>query len=194
MDRRQFLATATAASALPLAGCSTVGVGTTDLGEPATKRDRGDVHLVFSRNDRRLLSFSVMPRGHAGVTDGVPLEIDAWHARDTRLDSFRVVVRAPAEGNDPPTNVYLQTPWFGDGRSLEFHRGDDLRSTVVAADDLGEDGDATLSMEFLLDAVGGFQTLPVAVSGEFEFSETGTLGRTYRAQGATTVEVSARSE
>jgi hypothetical protein len=191
VNRRQFLATATATSALPLAGCASVGVATTDLGAPETRTERGDAYLTFARNDERLLSFSVMPREDDG--DRIPLWLDAWHASDTRLDSFRVAVRAPADGRDPTTDIYLKTPWFGDGRSLDFHRRDDGRTTVVAADDLGEDGEATLSIELLLDPTETPASLPVGVSGAFEFSERGLLGRTYRAEGATTVAVGDQS-
>lgn len=195
MDRRRFLAAATVAGALPLAGCSRDGLGTIELDAPETETEQNETHLIFRRGDRRLLVFTARDRGRSDASGPIPLDLHVWHAEDTHLDSFRIEIRAPADGRDPLTEVYLRSPWYDSGPKLDFHRGDDGRTTVLAADDLGGPGEGTLSLELILEPTSMPDALPVGVSGEFGLSETGTLGRSYRAEGQMTVAlVSEREE
>lgn len=190
MDRRQFLASATAASALPLAGCSAAGLRTTDLRPVEEETDEDATHLRFEFDGERLLTFST--RYLAGYDESagqIPLEFDAWHTRDTRVEGFRIAVRAPADAREPKTTVALETPPYGPGPSIEFYRDYDRRETVVAVDDLGENGDATLTLGLLLEPREMPETLPVRVACEFDLSENGPLGRSYHLTGETTVEI-----
>lgn len=188
MDRRHFLATATAASALPLAGCSRAGLSRIELRPVGQETESRETHLLFGQDGRELLTFTVR-HGRAWSGDRIPMRLSAWHADGTHLDSFRIVVRAPADSSRPITEVYLKSPWYDSGPELDFHTGDDADSTILAVDDLAGLGDGTLTLELLLDPAEMPETLPVRVSAEFEFAENGILGREYRAEGATTVEV-----
>lgn len=195
MNRRRFLATATAASVLPLAGCSRVGLGTTELRPVGQETESGETHLLFGRDGRRLLTYTVRyHRGYVESAGQIPLEIYVWHAEDTHLDSFRVEVRAPAHSRDPHTRVLLSTPRARPWPEMTFERDDEDRTTIVAADGLGGVGDGTIGLEFLLEPASMPDVLPVAVSGAFDFSETKTLGRSYRAEGQMTVEIGREPE
>lgn len=188
MDRRRFLATSTAVSALSLSGCTALGVGTTNLRPADTKTEPIATHLQFEQGDRKLLVFSTRYLdGYDESTGRIPIEFDVWHAEETRIESFRFDVRAPANEREPLTTVALETP-FGSAKSLDFYESDG-RETVVAADDLGEYGDSTFSLSLSLDPQEMPETLPIHVRGTFDLTETGFLGGEYHLEGQTTVEV-----
>lgn len=195
MNRRRFLATATGACAISLAGCSRVGVERIELRPVGQETESRETHLLFGQDGRELLTFTVRhPRGHVEDVDQIPLRVHVWHAADIHLDGFRIELRAPADGERPITDVYLASPWYDSGPSLDFYTGDDGRTTTLAADDLGGLGDGTLSLELVLEPAELPDALPVATSGVFGLSETGTLGRSYRAVGQTTVEIARERE
>ncbi|WP_101295434.1 hypothetical protein [Halegenticoccus soli] len=188
MRRRQFLP-AVALGATVLSGCSqftTAESSAVTLSDPDTENDGDETHLTFRRGDELLLVTTIR---HDVYEDDRfhPLRVSAWHADGTGLDGFRYRFAVLPDDPEHASEVYLNAPGGPEFPEVHF-RNDRNGRTIVEVDDLGAQGQGTLTTELVLQTVGDRPPRKLAVDVEFELSET-EGDRTYDAAGSVLVDL-----
>lgn len=179
MRRRQVLAAAGAATALPLAGCTALR-GPVDLGHPDETEDgERERHFVWSRDGTDQATFSVIQRTVPdSPADQFRLRLHVSHRPGLSIDRMRYRLQAPTDPTAVQAYVYVQAPSGGPWPGFTLTRD---RWTTVAVDDIGELGEGSLGVNLLVRPVPGEPVEDVRLDAELGLSESGTLSREYRA-------------
>lgn len=184
MRRRQVLATAGAASALPLAGCSAL-LGPTDLGSPEVETEARETHVRWTRGDGQV-TLSVRQRTVPETPeDQFRLRLHVSHSQGLQIKHLRFRIHAPREPGTVPAAISVQVPEGGPWPPFSLHRE---QWTTIAVEDLGELGRGSLGLEL------GVQPRSdpveaVTVDAAIGLTGTGLLGTQYRARTAEEIDV-----
>ncbi|MFB6164350.1 MAG: hypothetical protein ABEJ31_04250 [Haloarculaceae archaeon] len=189
MKRRQLLAGAGVAGALSLAGCSAARA--TTISDPRVEReDDGETHVHFDAGGEALTTLTVQPDGRSAGAGGeqVPLDASIEHREGTELTSLELKLRAPPAdgGAGVPARVALTAPQWQPHPSVQLYTDPDDGGGIVAIDDLGEQGQGTVTLELLLTGLAP-STAEVLVDATLGLAESGVLGDTYTVEGSTRV-------
>lgn len=182
--------------ALVAAGSVGIGITAGCLGSPTTistpqeeQADDGETTLQFEEDGTEVASLTVGPgrQRYSGAGGGqVPVDVAITHGEETTITGLTLTVRAPPSGAEPPAELALTTPFGTPHPPLELYADPDGAGTVLAIDEMGEQGDGNVVLQFLLtglrDAV---SELRVEVT--VELATRGVLGRQYTLDGHTTV-------
>lgn len=189
MNRRQAIAAVGSAGLLPLTGCASVVPGTT-LSDPTEERETdGETHLIYTRDGERLATLTVQPgrQRYAGSAGGqIPVDVSVWHRDRTKIERLTLGLRAPPGGPGVPARVALLTPQWKPHPSVQLYTDRRDGETVLGIDDTGEQGDGTVTFEFLLAGLEA-STSELLVDAAVGLAEQGVLGRAYTLEGRTRV-------
>ncbi|WP_408957521.1 hypothetical protein [Natrinema sp. 74] len=183
MDRRWFLAAISSAGVATTVGCSVVG-GSKTLSEPT-------VHTESS--GRRSLSFTSKGTeiGSLGVTgtvtsEGIDLETELWHRRDTAVRSITLEFWMPPRGTDSGTAVAVVSPVEGDSSpppSVSLSSPRHESGSIVEIDDLDDLADETINtLEFIV-RPGSETATTLVIDGRIELASGAWFGSDYTLDG-----------
>lgn len=176
---------------LSLAGCTAVASRST-LDDPTVERENdGETHLIYRTEQAELATVTIQPgkERYAGSGDGtLPVDVSLWHRDETTIESLRLKLRAPPSGTGVFPQIALTTPAWNPHPSIQFHTDRDDGGMILEIDEMGDQGDGTMTFEFIL------TTLPASVAEllvEVTAQLTGdsVLDDTYTLEGRTRVEL-----
>lgn len=185
MDRRTFLATGLAGAGLATAGCSSILGETVTLTDPETgiQDDGQEKYLTYRHDGDRIVTLGFDQREvQASPTDRFGFRISVPHSDDTKIESFRLDLRAPRSSIDPPAKIYLGSPAGGLWPDLTFTQVEN-RWTRIALDDTGELGEGTVTLETIVDPFSA-PTEEVAIRADLSLSSSAS-NRTYEVDART---------
>lgn len=189
MRRREALVAAGSVGITLTAGCA--GLGSTTVSTPDEQQaDDGETNLRFQADDgTEVATLTVQPgrKRYSGVGGGqMSVDVAITHGDETTITGLELTLRAPPSGADSPAEVALRTPFGTPHPSMELYAHPEGEGTVLAIDEMGEQGDGTMVLQFLLtglrDAVSELK-----VDATVELAGRGVLGRKYTLDGLTLV-------
>lgn len=189
MKRRYILAAAGSAGAVAMAGCARLG-SETILNPTEEQASDGETTLSFQADDgNQVASLTVRPAeqrlsGHGGQQ--IPVDIAITHAEETTVTDLTISLRASSPSGTRSAEVAIETPFGTPHPSLDLYTASDDGASVLAIDDMGENGDGTVLFKFLL--LGVTDTISeLAVDAEVGLAERGMLSKEYTLKGSTLV-------
>lgn len=190
MQRREVLAVAGSIGVGASAGCLGLGSETT-ISNPAEFRAAdGETTLQFQTDGGdEVGSLTIRPgtqrySGHGGEL--VPVDVAITHRDGTAIDGLTLGLRAPPGGAGAPAEVALQTPFGTPHPSMDLYAAPDDGGTVLSIDEMGEQGDGTLVLKFLLTGL-GVSTTELEVDATVELTSSGVFTQDYTLTGLTLV-------
>jgi hypothetical protein len=189
MKRRNVLAAVGSVGMMATAGCA--GLGSETISNPTEEQaSDGETSLQFrADNGHDVATLTIRPgekryTGHGGQQ--IPVDIALTHSEQTTVTDLTLSLRAPASGPGAPAEVAVETPFGTPHPTLELYASPDDGATVLAIDDMGENGDGTVLFKFLLMGLG--ETISeLTVDAEFGLEKPGVLGQSYKLKGLTLV-------
>ena len=118
-------------------------------------------HTVIQRS---VLEFYDGERDLAHLTVdsfGEKVRFSLWHRKGTIVKTLKIKITP-----DTPSEIYLLSPPFG-WKSVSYHQSRDGLSSVFESEDLGIQGEGTVTLEFL---VMGLNSKNVSIYYQVEFS------------------------
>lgn len=189
MKRRDVLATTGSVGIVATAGCATLG--STTISSPTENQDSdGETSLDFQTDDgKEVATLTVQPdsRRYDGAGgEQVSVDVALTHPDGTKVTDLTLSLRAPPSGAGTPTEIAFKTPFGTPHPQLDLYTDSDDAATVLAIDDMGEQGDGNMVFQFLLTGLGD-TTSELAIDTEVGLAETGMLGQAYTLSGRTLV-------
>lgn len=189
MDRRTFLSAAGGTGLLSLAGCTAIASQST-LDNPTVERENdGETHLVYKTDQEELATVTIQPgrERYTGSGDGsLPVDVSLWHRDETKIESLRLKLRAPPSGAGVPAQIALTAPAWNPHPSIQFYTDRDDGGMILEIDEMGEQGDGTITFEFILTALAeSVSELRVDVTAQL--TENSVRDKAYTIEGRTRV-------
>lgn len=189
MRRREALVAAGSAGLALTAGCAGLGSPTTISNPEEQQADDGETTLVFRTDGgTEVAALTVQPgrRRDGGAGGQAPVDVAITHDDETTITGLELTLRAPPGGADTPAEIALTTPFGTPHPSIELYADPQGAGTVLAIDDMGEQGDGTVVFQFLL--AGLRDTVSeLTVDATVELAGRGVLTRNYTLDGRTLV-------
>lgn len=189
MNRRTFLGAAGSSGLLSVAGCTTI-VSPTTLSSPRVERDdHGEAHLHFEEDEERLAIVTVQPgrqRYSGPGGDTLDVDVQLWHRDETEITSLTLALRAPPTGAGVPAQIALTAPQWKPHPSIELYTHPQERSTVFEIDEMGGQGDGTVTFEFAVTSLAA-STSELLVDVTANLAEQGILDENVTIEGRTRV-------
>jgi len=138
-------------------------------------------------------SLTVQPgqRRYSGAGGGqVPVDVAITHGDETTIIGLELTLRAPPSGADTSAEIALKTPFGTPHPSLELYAHPNGDGTVLAVDEMGEQGDGTVVLQFLLTGVPD-SVSELNVDATVELRGRGVLAQNYTLDGLTLVSLPA---
>lgn len=186
-----MLAAVGSAGMIATAGCT--GLRAETISNPTEERtSNGETSVQFHADTGdRVTTLTIRPgknrySGHSGQQ--IPVDIALTHPETTTVTDVRFSLRAPPSGAGAPAEVAVETPFGTPYPSLDLYASPDDGATVLAIDDMGENGEGTVLFKFLLTGLRE-ATSELAISAEVGLEKTGILGQVYTLKESTLVPI-----
>lgn len=167
---------------LSLTGCLGLDSGPIELDQPQQEMDAGGMekHLIFTHDQTEQAVLTIQQfRPPSDPESPIPFRFLVWHREALSIDRLYFKLRAPPTGDELPADIYLKAPNSGPWPEFDIRTEDNLW-TIIAVDDIGELGDGSLGLEFILEPVSD-PVDELAVMAELGFSNTAFFGSNLRA-------------
>lgn len=179
-SRRQLLAASGVGLAASLGGCAEVR--TRRLSNPETVEGDDGVDLRYELDGDRVVEVRLLERWSEEPTTPYRITLAVQQPPETRLERIRYELRPRGRETSLEPEFSLIRPAVSEHEPIEFRRGEESGTTVLAVPEFGVQGDGTTTLSLLVDPrVDAAFDLHVDVGGTLE--EEGLLGRTYELEG-----------
>ncbi|WP_255168785.1 hypothetical protein [Natrononativus amylolyticus] len=175
VSRRHLLAVTGSGCTAALAGCADLRSRT--LRDPAVDDEAHATSHTYYDGDDRVISVSLSDFSrHAADEYRYPIRTNIWHGEGLVLESLEYTFRPDAVRTAP--EFYLERPGGYPWEPIQFSRGEDHETTVLAVPDVGFQGQGSVGFELLL-AVYDDESFDLHVDLEATFVSEGFVGREY---------------
>lgn len=183
MDRRRFLASAGAVSAVSLAGCA----GVSGVREPTARwtQDGSDVYASFSGGGGEVATTGV--RFRSGTARDEPVSFRIWVEQEgqTSLTDVQLTLRY----ENQHSSLYMKPPSGRPWPEFQYTKLADDQGVRFAVSDLGTQADGTVTLGFLFDDWDEMPRLGFDVS--FGLTTGGLLPTRWRCEASRNIELPA---
>lgn len=189
MDRRRFLLSVGIGGAISLSGC--IGpFSNEELPQPSIDEGENEVNMVFERDNERIMTVSVQfIEGYREESNSVPLKVTFWHKEQTKIEDIWLKLRSPPTRSGVPNEIYMLTPDGNPFPEIEFYKDSNDLGTILDTGSIGEIGQGSITLDFLLKPLNQTQTINLYIETEVTLSENGILGNKYTGTGQTTTPI-----
>lgn len=200
MDRRRFLAVATAGLSAAAAGCNSLGE-TRRLSSPEEELDADgrEKHLRFHDDGRQVALVTIDQRfERENPTDELELRLYLSHGGNenrngdpTTVENFRFDLRIPSGANRVPARIYLKVPQSRLADRIALQNVENSWTRIAAAD-AGPFGEETIILDTIISPVSE-PVQKIWVRAAATLSEPGLTGTNYRLDADTEFSPTTRS-